>query len=191
MPGLKENNMGLRNTATSYGIIARLLHWGIAFALWGMFLFGKNLANMKPSLDTLHLYGWHKSIGLLLLALIFMRLAWRIVSPPPQIIRDETTPKAQILIAHIVHISLYILMLITPLFGWLASSATGFEIRFFGSFLIPAIAPEDPALEAVLFTLHEISATVLVVLSIVHLFAALYRHFIKKDNTLRRMINLS
>ncbi len=82
-------------------------------------------------------------------------------------------------------------MLITPLFGWLASSATGFEIRFFGSFLIPAIAPENAAFEELLFTLHEISATTLVALSILHLLAALYRHFIKKDDTLHRMINKS
>lgn len=183
--------MNLRNTARSYGIIARLLHWIMAFALWGMFLFGKNIADMKPSLDTIHLYGWHKSVGILLLGLVFIRMAWRIISPPPKIINDNSTPKMQIIISHIVHISLYILMLITPLFGWLASSATGFEIRFFGSFLIPAIAPENAAFEELLFTLHEISATTLVALSILHLLAALYRHFIKKDDTLHRMINKS
>ncbi len=183
--------MNLRNTATSYGIISRLLHWIMAFALWGMFLFGKNIADMKPSLDTIHLYGWHKSVGILLLGLIFIRMAWRVISLPPKLIEYNSTPKIQIIIAHTVHVSLYVLMLITPLLGWLASSATGFEIRFFGTFLIPAIFPEDAAFEELLFTLHEISATTLVALSILHLLAALYRHFIKKDDTLRRMINKS
>lgn len=180
--------MGLKNTETSYGSVAKALHWGLALALWGMFLFGRNIAQMKPALDNIHLYGWHKSTGILLLSLILFRLLWRFISAPPKIITDSTTPKAQIYLAHSVHFSLYLLMLLTPLLGWLASSATGFEMRFFGTFRIPPIASENPALEEWLFTLHGISATLLIALSVLHLLAALYRHFIKKDNTLRRMI---
>ncbi|MBE9476511.1 MAG: cytochrome b [Proteobacteria bacterium] len=180
--------MGFKNTSTSYGLVAKLLHWCLAAALWGMFLFGRSIASMKPALDNIHLYGWHKSIGILLLTLILFRLLWRIISPPPKIIIESTTPKAQIYLAHGVHFSLYILMLVTPLLGWLASSATGFEMRFFGSFKIPPIIPEDPAIEELLFSLHGLSATLLVALSVLHLCAALYRHFIKKDDTLRRMI---
>ncbi len=180
--------MQFRNTHTSFGIIAKILHWGLAFALWGMFLFGRNIAQMKPALDNIHLYGWHKSIGILLLMLILYRIVWRFISPPPAIIIGATTTKMQVLLARLVHFSLYILMLSTPLLGWLASSATGFEIRFFGTFKIPLITAEDPALEEWLFNLHGISAILLVALSVLHLFAALFRHFIKKDNTLRRMI---
>lgn len=188
MPASSANNMQFRNTRTSFGIIAKTLHWGLAFALWGMFLFGRNIAHMKPALDNIHLYGWHKSIGMLLLMLILFRIIWRLVSPPPAIITDATTTKMQILLARFIHFSLYVLMLSTPLLGWLASSASGFEMRFFGSFKIPLIIPEDPVLEDLLFNLHGISAILLIILSILHLIAALHRHFIKKDNTLRRMI---
>ncbi len=180
--------MRLKNTHTSYGIIAKALHWGLALALWGMFLFGRNIAHMQPALDNIHLYGWHKSTGLLLLSLILFRLFWRFISPPPKIIKDNTTPRMQIHLAHGVHFLFYLLMLLTPLLGWLASSATGFEMRFFGMFIIPPIIAENPGLDEWLFSLHGISATLLIALSALHLFAALYRHFIKKDNTLRRMI---
>ena len=179
--------MALGNTSHSYGIIAKILHWGIAFALWGMFLFGRDIAHMKPALDNIHLYGWHKSLGMLLLGFILFRLLWRFLSPPPKMIA-ENTPKTQILIAHSVHISMYILMIMTPMLGWLASSATGFEMSFFGLFPIPSLLPEDPKLEETLFFFHGLCATVLVALSILHLAAALYRHFIKKDDTLRRMM---
>lgn len=179
--------MALRNTPNSYGLIAKILHWGMAFALWGMFLFGRSIAEMKPALDNIHLYGRHKSLGMLLLTFILVRLLWRFISPPPKIITDNT-PKVQILVAHGVHISLYILMLLTPLFGLLASSATGFEIQFFGLFTIPRILSEDPKLEELLFLIHGTFATALVALSVLHLAAALYRHFIKKDDTLRRMV---
>jgi len=180
--------MDFKNTEQSFGFIAKLLHWGLAVALWGMFLFGRSIAAMKPALDNIHLYGWHKSIGILLLTLILFRLLWRIISPPPKIIVESTTPKAQIYLAHGVHFALYILMLLTPFLGWLASSATGFEMRFFGTFKIPPITSENPVIEEWLFSLHGISAILLVALSVFHLCAALYRHFIKKDDTLRRMI---
>ena len=179
--------MALKNTPNSYGTIAKTLHWVLAIALWGMFFFGRHIAHMKPSLDNLHLYGWHKSIGILLLVLILFRMFWRIISPPPKIISDIKTPRSQIFIAHAVHFSLYILMLLVPLFGWLASSASGFEMRFFDTFIIPPIGSENPGLEELFFTFHEISAKLLIALSILHILAAVFRHFIKKDNTLRRM----
>jgi cytochrome b561 len=180
--------MALKNTPVSYGIIAKALHWVLAFALWGMFLFGRKIANMEPALDNIHLYGWHKSIGILLLSLILFRMLWRIISPPPEIITNSTTPKIQVYLAHCMHLTLYVLMLLTPLLGWLASSASGFEMRFFGSFIIPRLVSENPALEELVFDLHRYSATTLVVLSILHLTAAVYRHLIVKDDTLRRML---
>lgn len=180
--------MRFRNTPSTYGMIAKTLHWGLAFALWGMFLFGRDIANMQPALDTIHLYGRHKSIGILLLALILFRIFWRFISPPPKIITDSTTPRAQVLLAHAVHFGLYILMLLTPFLGWLASSASGFEMRFFNLFTIPALVSENPELEEFLFSLHGWSAIGLVALSILHLAAAFYRHSIKKDDTLRRML---
>ncbi len=180
--------MRLRNTSHSYGLIAKTLHWGLAAALWGMFLFGSYIARMKPALDNIHLYGWHKSIGILLLSLILLRLLWRILSPPPKVIANDNTAISKIYLAYGVHAGLYILMLTTPLFGWLASSAAGFEMYFFGLFRIPFLLPEDPVLEKQLFFWHKISATLLITLSVLHLTAAFYHHWVDKDDTLRRML---
>ena len=55
--------MDFKNTEHSFGFIAKLLHWGLAGALWGMFLFGRSIAAMKPALDNIHLYGWHMKIS--------------------------------------------------------------------------------------------------------------------------------
>lgn len=180
--------MVLRNSPNAYGLISKILHWGLAIALWGMFLFGRHIAYMKPALDNVHLYGWHKSIGILLLVLTLFRLLWFIFSPPPKIITGSTRPKIRIYLAHSVHIGLYVLMLTTPLLGWLASSATGFEMRLFELFHIPSLISEDPTLEKWFFGLHKISAALLIALSVLHLAGAFYHHLIDKDDTLRRML---
>jgi cytochrome b561 len=180
--------MRLQNTPDSYGLIAKTLHWGLAAALWGMFLFGRHIARMKPALDNIHLYGWHKSIGILLLGLILFRLLWFIFSPLPKITVAGKRPKIKMYMAHSVHIGLYILMIVVPLSGWLANSTTGFELRFFGLFHVPSLIPENPTLEKWLFNVHKISANLLVALSVLHLTAAFYHHLIDKDDTLRRML---
>jgi len=180
--------MNFRNSPNAYGLISKILHWGLAVALWGMYLFGSYIADMKPALDNVHLYGWHKSIGILLLGIILFRLLWLIYSPAPKITADSTRPRVKIYLAHSVHIGMYIMMLIAPLLGWLASSATGFEMRFFGLFNIPSLISEDPALEEWLFGLHKISSALLIALTVLHSVAAFYHHLIDKDDTLRRML---
>lgn len=179
--------MPLLNTSQRYGAIAKTLHWVMALGLWGMFAFGKYLDGLRVSLDNLHLFGWHKSFGMVLLVLVAFRVVVRLWSPAPSLI-TQNTRHGQIVAAHLVHFGLYATMLTTPLFGWIASSAAGFEMEFFGLFPIPFITAPSPATEDLFFRLHEISAHVMIGLSIVHLAAAVYRHIVKRDATLRRML---
>ena len=76
--------MAWRNSPTRFGLVTRLLHWGMALALLAMLAFGTRIAGMEPGLANLWMYGLHKSIGLLLLALVVLRLIWHRISPPPR-----------------------------------------------------------------------------------------------------------
>ena len=155
-------------------------HWH-----WGMFIFGKFLENSEPTFSNFHWWGWHKSLGLIILVLVFLRLGARLASgaPPP-----VALPRLQMRVASAVHASLYLLLLAVPVTGWIASSATGLPVSVFNFFDVPALWREDAAIEKVMFRVHGNLATMLVVLSVLHLGAALHHHFVKGNDVLRRML---
>ena len=112
--------MSMRNSNTQYGWITKSLHWMIAIGRWAMFYFGKYISNLELGPDNFHLIPRHKAFGMLLLALITIRILWRTTNPPPAALPAKPIEH---LIAKSVHNALYILMLATPLFGWIGASA--------------------------------------------------------------------
>ncbi|MCP5086850.1 MAG: cytochrome b [Rhodobacteraceae bacterium] len=186
LPKSKDVNKAVlwRNSPDSFGLTSKLLHWVTAALVFGLIGLGLYLANTKVRLDQLHLYGWHKATGLLAFSLILLRVAWRIISPPPEVIG---TAGWQSVVAHWVHRLLFVCTIAMPITGWVASSATGFEMSFFGLFSIPLITPVSERLEDVFFALHGIIGRLLILLIILHVAGALQRQFVKRDGTLKRM----
>jgi cytochrome b561 len=175
-----------RNNGENYGLLAKLFHWVLALYMLGLFVFGKYLTTMKVGFATIHLFNYHKIFGLMALALILMRLAWRLYSPPPPTLTDGARPW-ELRLAHFTHFMLYVLMLAMPLSGWIASSASGIGISFFGLASVPLIAPPVEWVEKLFFAVHHWLATLLVIFLILHVAGALKRHFVLRDRTLRRM----
>ena len=88
--------------------------------------------------------------------------------------------------AKTVHYLLYAFMFIQPITGWFMSSAAGYPPSFFGLFTFPG--PSKNMHEALMFNaMHSGAAYILLTLFIMHVGAALFHHFVMKDNTLRRM----
>jgi cytochrome b561 len=85
------------------------------------------------------------------------------------------------------HGLLYLLILLQPISGWAMSSAANFPVTFFGWFQFPAIVSTNHALHESLADVHEALFYVLVTVAALHVVAALYHHFILKDDVLRRM----
>jgi cytochrome b561 len=128
----------------------------------------------------------HKSFGITILGLALLRLVWRWLNRVPAEPLD--IPRWQRIAARVSHIGLYVLLLITPLAGWLMSSARNFPVSWFGLVTLPDfIAPNRPAYE-LLHDIHELLAQTLFWLALLHIAAALKHHFIDKDNVLRRML---
>jgi cytochrome b561 len=75
--------MSLRNTPDSFGLVSRALHWTMALLVIAMLALGLRIEGMEPGLSNLWLYGLHKGIGIILLALVVLRLIWHRLSPPP------------------------------------------------------------------------------------------------------------
>jgi cytochrome b561 len=175
----------LRNGPDRFGLISRLLHWSMALLILVMLALGMRIANMQPGLSNLWLYGLHKTLGLTVLALVVIRLIWHAVSPPPA---PKSPPGTwEMRAAKAGHWALYALMLVIPLSGWVASSATGIDVMFADRWTLPAIAPVSEVWEARAFAIHGILTKLLFGLVSVHALAAIKREM-DGDGTLTRML---
>jgi cytochrome b561 len=174
------------NTTKRYGALSIGLHWMMLLLFIGVYA-TINLRELYPkgSDPREALKVWHFMLGLSVFALAGLRLYARFSAPAPQI-----TPQLaawQQKIANSMHIALYALMLLMPLLGWLVLSAAGKPIPFFGLEL-PALIAKNKALAATLKEIHVFIGTTGYYLIAVHALAALVHHYIKRDDTLLRML---
>jgi cytochrome b561 len=83
--------MQMRNSPTRYGVISILLHWVMAIAVYAMFGLGLWMVTLS------YYDGWyhqapelHKSIGILLMMGLVIRIIWRHVSPVPKALPSQS-----------------------------------------------------------------------------------------------------
>ncbi len=179
-----EHFIPLRNTPECYGIVAQTLHWLIAALVIVQFVLGVKAAGLPLSLERLILLARHKSLGLTLFALVILRLAWRIYSPPPP--QPSQAPLRTA--AQLSHGLLYALLLAMPIIGWLLSSASSLTVSWFGLFSLPNLVTPDRRLAHWMLLTHQTMAWLLLAVIILHIGAAFWHHFILKDNVLTRML---
>lgn len=131
----------------------------------------------------------HKSIGILLMMGLVIRVLWRVISPPPGPLQSYS-PMTR-LGAKAGHLALYLLLFAIGISGYLISTADGKPISVFGRFDVPATLADAGAQADFAGALHFWLAWSVVVLSVMHGFMALKHHFIDKDDTLKRMLGKS
>lgn len=127
----------------------------------------------------------HFSVGILIFALVWLRLIGRLIGPTPAI--TPQPPLWQTRLAHLVHLALYVLMIGMPLVGWLILNAEGKAVPFFGLEL-PLLIQPDHDLAENLEELHEAGASLGYLLIAGHAAAAVFHHHFVRDNTLLRML---
>ncbi len=180
--------MAFKSEANRWGIGARTLHWIMAVLIIGLGLVGLYMSDLPNSPQKIKIYALHKSIGLTVLALLLLRLAWRMADRRPD---ELPMPRWQALTARAVHGLLYLLMLALPLSGWLYNSASGYPLQWFSLFNLPSLTGgADAALKGLAHDVHEYGFFVLVLALLAHAGAALKHHFIDRDDTLVRMLPL-
>lgn len=178
--------MQIRNSARRWGAVSQLLHWAIlALIVWLAWL-GLTMVDMPLSPAKIKTYALHKSLGLTLLALVALRLAWRLFAGAPKPVPG--TPGWQERIASLTHWALYGLMFAIPISGWVFNSASGFPLQWFRQFNLPTIASRSEELAELSRQVHVCGFWLLILLVLAHAGAALFHHFIQRDDTLRRML---
>ncbi len=178
--------MQWRNSSSHYGLVSILLHWLVAVTVFGLFGLGYWMVGLdyysswyKTAPDL------HKSIGLVLFAVMLGRVLWRWLSPPPAALPNHG--RVTRLASKLGHGFLYLGLLVLMLSGYLISTADGRPIEVFGLFSVPATLTAIPDQEDVAGLVHEYLAWTLVIFAGIHALAALKHHFIDRDRTLVRM----
>jgi cytochrome b561 len=173
--------------APGYTPVARFLHWLIAALVLFMLPLGIVIANEWGGPAQTFLYNLHKSIGATLIPLVIIRLLYRLTHKPPPL-PDDLHP-LQAFAAHATHWALYVLILAQPIVGYIMTSAYPAPVPFFGLLNLPAIWTENRALSTQLSAVHLYLGIAIVVVAGMHIGAALYHHFMRKDRILMRMIS--
>ena len=179
--------MTLKNTADRWGPVSQALHWLIVLMILGLAIVGLTMGDLPKTPKYFWVYTAHKSMGLTVLALVIVRLVWRLYAGTPAPVPG--TPTWQERIASVTHWLLYALIVAQPISGWLYDSASGLRpFRWFGLFDVPKLTAPDEALSQNAMAAHGLIFWTLVAVVAVHAGAALYHHLFQRDATLARML---
>ncbi len=178
----------MENTGTTnhYSKPVILLHWLtllLLIAVYALMEFKGIFPKGSPGRDAMK--NLHFTLGMTVFALTWLRLISRLVTTSPPI--HPPLPMWQEKLSKLVHLSLYAVLVILPLTGWLAVSAAGGHVSFWG-FELPALLTQDKSLAGNIKEVHETIANIAYGLIGLHVLAALYHHYWSKDDTLRRML---
>jgi cytochrome b561 len=132
------------------------------------------------------LIAWHLAIGIAILMLVIVRLSWRGTHPVP--VAPVTLPPLLRWLARMTHWLLYGLLIVLPLLGWANASSRGWTVDMLGVVPLPRLSPNGSPIGHSMGDWHQVCAWILVALVAAHVSAALFHHFILRDNTLRRML---
>lgn len=174
------------DSGDSWGAVTRTLHWLMALMILGMFVLGWTAVNYPMSPDKLKLFIWHKSFGLTLLALVVVRILWRLVNATPVPPSGVSTSEQRA--ARTGHIVLYLLMLLMPVSGYIINSTANFQFRFFGGPRVPNLIPADKSWQEVAETVHLATFWIFALVLLIHVTAALRHHFVRKNDVLVKML---
>ena len=173
------------SSSDRYDRFAIFLHWLIAVLVVGQFVFGWWMQEIPkqpvgPRVDAFNL---HKSVGMTILALMVVRILWRIGHRPPPL---PSMPSWQARAAHLTHIALYALLVIHPLAGYLGSEFSGFPVKYFGM-MLPSWAGKNVALKEFLSSVHLATSWMIAALVGLHVCGALKHALVDRDGLLARM----
>lgn len=182
-----SDTTGRPRTTDKYTLPQRGLHWITALTVIGLFAMGLWMRDLDYYDPWYHKAPfWHKSVGLLLAAIVIVRLGLRFKQGhPPPLASHQHWEKV---LARITHVALYLLLFCAFISGYLISTADNRPAPFFDLFEIPALFTAFEHQEDIAGEIHEICVWSLIVLAGLHALAAIKHHVIDRDGTLRRML---
>ncbi len=177
--------MNITNTDKRWGLVAQGFHWLTLLLIVGAWFAVETREDFpkgSPERDAWMLL--HKSLGISIFFLVWFRIGARVVQATPAAIGVEWQQRA----AKLVQLCLYAVMIAMPITGMLASQFLGKPVSWFGVFELPMLVSESEDIGEALEEVHKAGFVALLVLLAAHVGAALYHHFMLKDDVLKRML---
>ena len=175
---------------SQHPLLLRLMHWLTALMIavllvLGFWMTNRASANLWDEL-TNTLYGWHKLIGFFVLLITVMRVAVKLLNPIPGYPSDLLAINVKL--ALVVQSTMYLLLVLVPLFGWAGVTAYPALITV-GGFHLPALPgiPKDESLAKQLFEIHGYLVLALIAVSTAHMGAGFNHLWVKKDRVFDRI----
>ena len=174
-----------------YTHVAIWLHWiiGLAFVLMLASGFAMKYLDMPQSLK-FNMFQWHKSLGVIMLWAVALRIVWRLFHKPPSL--PDSFARIDLISAKLGHLGLYALMISMPASGWImvSSSPIGLPTYIFNLFEWPHIPglEGNKSISNLSKLSHEIMAWALLIFVILHIAAVIKHAVIDKVNLLPRMM---
>jgi len=189
-----------------YTKTAIILHWLIGALIVFMFLLGWYMTELPKDADKvmsfdlfdLGIAQWnvaqemsprtfyfnlHKSLGVTILALVLLRIYWRLSHRPPALLSSLKAWERKLAAGG--HHSLYLLMVLIPVAGIIMSLYSKYGLQWFGIKLLEGLDNKD--LRETFAEVHELLGTAMLVVLAVHVLGALKHRLIDKDDTMKRM----
>ncbi|WP_297791669.1 cytochrome b [uncultured Marinobacter sp.] len=182
--------MQVRNSSSNFGAVSIVVHWLVAFTVFGLFGLGYYMVGLSYYDDWYRLApDIHRSLGILLFLVVLFRVVWRFANPAPEPLPSHT--RWEVTSAHFVHVLLYILLFVAMVSGYLISTADGSSISVFNWFEVPSVTGQVKGMEDIAGDIHYWATWAIVIVASLHALAAVKHHILDKDNTLRRMLGVS
>lgn len=175
-----------------YSLAQRVVHWLVAILVLGALGVGgtigwfgfEGLQARFGEAATNTLYTWHKSLGVLILVAMLVRIGLRLRRGKPAY--AVALARWQRIGSETVHGLLYLLLILMPVIGWWATAAGGYPVQL-GPLILPGLFPENEALSDTLFGWHQALGRVTLVLIVGHVAAAMYHWRVRRDGVMQRM----
>lgn len=170
----------------TYTSTAKWFHWLIVLLVGLELLIGVTMPGVRRNTTPGTLVNLHFSFGLTIIAVMVLRVLWRLTHPVPSLPRETTRREA--MAAHLMHVSLYVLLFLIPFAGWLWANGVGWQVTAFWVLPMPTLVPKGWAYTWLASDAHVYLAVLICGLIALHILASLWHWYFKKDDVLERML---
>ena len=183
--------MTITNSATRFGLVSKFFHWAVFLLFVNQYLTGILMMRLARDHTVLgyaqgDYYNWHKSVGLVVLALVLLRITWRKTTRLPD--WPETMAAWEQDAMKWTERTLYFCMVVMPISGYVFTLAGGYNFKLFGIVPLPQIIAKNATVATTAEYIHAGTAFVIVAAVALHLALAVKRHRVDKDGFLYRML---
>ncbi|MGU3544153.1 cytochrome b [Methylobacterium sp. A52T] len=167
-----------------YHPVSQALHWLNAALVLAVLPLAWVAISLPPTPAKGSMFVLHKSVGLTILAIVVVRILWRMIRPAPP---DPQAPRLLTLIGRVNHVLLYAIFLIMPISGYLLSALSGRDTPYFWLFTIPGL-PKDDATQKIFESIHVFGQWLVYALVLLHIAGTAWHLVIRRDGLLERML---